>query len=130
TIDASQKNAEISGDTFLVLRDAPEVRAVAEFLSTPSGAENWIRNPGIISSNNTTPKEWYAGNYKLSVAADIASTASALGFDASFVMPAAVGSGTFWTQSVAWVQNNGTNTDAVLQAIDVSWPAAGASPSP
>jgi hypothetical protein len=38
-------------------------------------------------------------------------------------MPAAVGSGTFWTQTVDWANNNGSNTDAVLQAIDASWPA-------
>jgi alpha-glucoside transport system substrate-binding protein len=123
TIDPAQTNAEISGDTFMVLKDRPEVRAVAQFLSTPEGLENWIRNPGAISANNTTPKDWYAGNYKLSVAADIVAKAAGLGFDASDLMPAAVGSGTFWTQTVAWVNNNGTNTDAVLQAIDASWPA-------
>jgi alpha-glucoside transport system substrate-binding protein len=124
TIDASQKNALISGDTLMVLVDRPEVRAVAEFLSTPEGAENWIRSPGIISSNNTTPAEWYAGNYKLNVAADIVKNASGLGFDASDIMPGAVGSGTFWTQTIAWANAGGTNTDAVLKAIDDSWPPA------
>ena len=37
-------------------------------------------------------------------------------------MPGAVGAGTFWTQTVDWVNSNGTNTDAVLKAIDASWP--------
>ena len=36
--------------------------------------------------------------------------------------PAKVGAGTFWTQSVQWANNGGTNTDAVLKAIDDSWP--------
>ena len=38
-------------------------------------------------------------------------------------MPAAVGAGTFWTKAVEWVNNNGANTDAILKAIDDSWPA-------
>jgi alpha-glucoside transport system substrate-binding protein len=114
----------------MVLKDRPEVRAVAQFLSTPEGVENWIRNPGAISANNTTPNDWYTGNYKLTVAADIVAKAKGLGFDASDLMPAAVGSGTFWTQTVKWVNSNGTNTADVLKAIDDSWPAAGASPSP
>ncbi len=50
------------------------------------------------------------------------SNATGVGFDASDLMPAAVGSGTFWTQMDQWVNNNGANTDAVLKAIDDSWP--------
>ena len=57
------------------------------------------------------------------VAADIVSKAAGIGFDASDLMPGAVGAGTFWTEMVDWVNNNGTNTDAVLKAIDDSWPA-------
>ena len=68
------------------------------------------------------PAEWYAGNYKLKVANDIASGATAIGFDASDLMPPAVGQGSFWTGIVDWANTNGTNTDAVLQAIDDSWP--------
>ena len=30
---------------------------------------------------------------------------------------------TFWTETVNWANANGTNTDAVLAAIDASWPA-------
>ena len=37
-------------------------------------------------------------------------------------MPPAVGQGTFWTQISDWANNNGSNTDAVLKAIDDSWP--------
>ena len=41
-------------------------------------------------------------------------------------MPPAVGAGTLLDPaSVDWVNGGGTNTDAVLQAIDDSWPAVG-----
>lgn len=123
TIDPAQKNAEGSADTLMVLVDRPEVRAVAEFLATPSGIQNWIRAGSAISANSSTPADWYAGAYKLKVAADIANNAAGIGFDASDLMPGKVGAGTFWTQSVQWVNNGGKNTDAVLKAIDDSWPA-------
>ena len=38
-------------------------------------------------------------------------------------MPAKVGAGTFWTKLDDWANDGGTNTDAVLKAIDDSWPA-------
>jgi len=123
TIDPAFKGAEGSGDTLLMMKDRPEVRAVAEFLSTPEGLENWIRAGSAISSNNKTPADWYAGSYKLKVAADIVAKASFIGFDASDLMPAAVGAGSFWTEADDWANNNGSNTDAVLAAIDASWPA-------
>ncbi len=122
TIDPNQNNVEGSADTMMALVDRPEVRAVIEFFATPQGLQNWILAGSAISPNNTTPAEWYAGSYKLQVAADIINNASGVGFDASDLMPGAVGSGTFWTQTVDWVNNNGSNTDAVLKAIDDSWP--------
>jgi len=122
TIDASQPNVEGSADAMFMLADRPEVRAVEEFLGTPQGLQRWIEAGSAISPNTTTPAAWYAGAYKLSVANTVLSTAQGIGFDASDSMPAAVGSGTFWTQSDAWVQANGQNTDAVLKAIDDSWP--------
>jgi alpha-glucoside transport system substrate-binding protein len=122
TIDPSQANVEGSADAMFMLADRPEVRAVEEFLGTPQGLQRWIEAGSAISPNTTTPSTWYAGAYKLSVANTVLSTASGIGFDASDSMPAAVGAGTFWTQSDAWVQANGQNTDAVLKAIDDSWP--------
>jgi alpha-glucoside transport system substrate-binding protein len=123
TIDPAQKNVEGSADTLMVLVDRPEVRAVAEFLATPEGIQNWIRAGSAISANSTTPADWYAGAYKLKVAADIANSAAGIGFDASDLMPGKVGAGTFWTESDKWANAGGTNTDAVLKAIDDSWPA-------
>jgi alpha-glucoside transport system substrate-binding protein len=121
--DAQGAAALGSADTLMVLADRPEVRAVAQFLSTPAGIQRWIEAGSAISANNKTPAAWYAGFYKLDVASKIVNNASYLGFDASDLMPPEVGAGAFWTQSVEWIRANGTNTDAVLQAIDAAWPA-------
>jgi alpha-glucoside transport system substrate-binding protein len=120
--------ALFAGDALLVpappdgspVRDA--VKAVAQFLSTPQGVEAWIKAGSAISANTTTPQEWYEGFYKLKVASEIFANATALGFDASDLMPASVGAGTFWSKAVEWINNNGADTEAILQAIDDSWP--------
>ena len=129
-----------SADTLMVLaknRTDPlqesAVKAVAEFLSTPAGLQRWIEKGSAISANNTTPAAWYSGFYKLDLANKIinaASPPSYFGFDASDLMPPAVGAGTFWTQSVEWIRNNGANLDTVLQNIDASWPPPASSPAP
>jgi alpha-glucoside transport system substrate-binding protein len=111
-----------AGDAFMVTQDRPEVRAVAQFLATPSSIESWVKAGGAISPNATTPVEWSAGNYKLETAARLISGATFLAFDGGDIMPPAVGSGSFWTGSVDWIAADGTNTDEVLQAIDDSWP--------
>jgi alpha-glucoside transport system substrate-binding protein len=122
TISDTYKGAEGSADTFMVLNDRPEVRAFAEFLATPEGLEGWIKTVGVLSPNVKVPAAWYADNYKLKVANEISSGATAIGFDASDLMPPSVGQGSFWTGISDWANSNGTNTDAVLKAIDDSWP--------
>jgi alpha-glucoside transport system substrate-binding protein len=122
TISDQFKGAEGSADSFMVFADRPEVRAFAEFLATPEGLKGWITGVGVLSPNAKVPAAWYANNYKLSVANEIASGATAIGFDASDLMPPAVGQGSFWTGISDWANANGSNTDAVLKAIDESWP--------
>src|SRR6187399_2801739 len=122
TISDTFKGVEGSADSFMVFNDRPEVRAFAEFLATPEGLEGWIKGQGVLSPNVKTPAEWYAGNYKLKVANQIASGATAIGFDASDLMPPSVGQGSFWTGVSDWANSNGTNTDSVLQGIQDSWP--------
>ena len=122
TISDQYKGVEGSADSFIVLADRPEVRALAQFLATPEGLKGWIQSTGVLSPNSKVPADWYAGNYKLTVANQILSGATAVIFDASDLMPPAVGAGSFWTQVSDWANNNGSNTDAVLSALDASWP--------
>lgn len=43
-------------------------------------------------------------------------------FDASDLMPAAVGAGTFWTAMVDWIAL-GEESQAVLDKVEASWPS-------
>jgi len=122
-IDEAQGTPALgSADALMVLADRPEVRAAAQYLSTPEGIKAWIEAGSALSANTTTPSEWYEGYYKLDVAAEIVANATAFGFDASDLMPPVVGQGTFWAEMVNWISANGADTQARLQAIDASWP--------
>ncbi len=107
-----------SGDAVMMFNDRAEVQAVVEFLATPEALEAWIKAGSAIGANQATPAEWYEGAYKLKVAADIVANASAFGFDASDLMRPEVGAGSFWTKISEWINSGGTDTEAVLQAID------------
>ena len=43
-------------------------------------------------------------------------------FDASDLMPSAVGTGSFWTGMVEYVQGGPDSLDGVLSDIEASWP--------
>lgn len=123
-IDPAQGTPALgAGDALMVMADRPEVRAAAQYLSTPAGIEAWVKAGSALSANQTTPADWYAGNYKLEVASGIVANATSFGFDASDLMPPAVGAGSFWSEMVNWISAGGADTQARLQAIDASWPA-------
>ena len=111
-----------AADMFVMFADRPEVRAFLEWLATPEAAEGWIAAGGFLSPLTTVPAEWYTyPNDGLSV---MVQEATNIGFDASDLMPASVGSGTFWTGMIDWVAADGANTEEVFQAIEDSWPAS------
>ena len=109
-----------SGDMFVMFNDRPEVRALLEFLATPEGAQAWIERGGFLSPLNTVPADWYTyPNVGLS---EIVNEATALGFDASDLMPIEVGGGTFWSGMIDWVADDGAGTEEIFQEIEDSWP--------
>jgi alpha-glucoside transport system substrate-binding protein len=111
-----------SGDMFLMFNDRPEVRALMEYFATPEAAKPWIDAGGFISPNSAVPLDWYS-DYPNNKLAEIMNGASAFRFDASDVMPAEVGNGTFWSGMVDWVAQNGDDTEGIFQEIEDSWPA-------
>ena len=110
-----------AADMFVMFNDRPEVRALLEWLATPDAAAGWIEKGGFLSPNTTVPNEWY--QYPNDELAVMVSEATTLGFDASDLMPAAVGVGTFWSGMIDWVAANGEGTDAIFQSIEDSWPS-------
>ncbi len=111
-----------AGDFFSAFADRPEVWALMEYLASPEGVEAWVKAGGFISPNRRVPADWYANPVDVGQA-QILAEATTLRFDASDLMPAEVGAGTFWSGMVEWVSAEGANTEEVFQEIEDSWPA-------
>jgi alpha-glucoside transport system substrate-binding protein len=94
---------------------------VQEYLSSPEWANSRVSLGGVISANKGLDPE-NASSLILSQAIEILQDENTtFRFDASDLMPGAVGAGTFWTGMVDWI--NGTPTPDVLESIEAGWPS-------
>jgi alpha-glucoside transport system substrate-binding protein len=107
----------VGGDTMSLVegQDRPEVRAVLEFLTTGESLRILIENGAAISPHQDSDLTWYNSDMNRKIAEAIL-TADAVRFDGSDLMPAEVGTGSFWTGMVDWV-SGATNTDEALKEI-------------
>ncbi|MCD8502585.1 MAG: ABC transporter substrate-binding protein [Bacillaceae bacterium] len=111
----------VGGDTMSLVegRDRPEVRAVMEFLTTGESLRNGIQNGPAISPHQDSDLAWYRTEMERKVAEAILN-ADAVRFDGSDLMPAEVGTGTFWTGMVDWVAGS-ISTEEALREIQAGF---------
>jgi len=119
--DPSAKPVLGGGEFVAQFNDKPEVEAVQKlFLS-----EEWVNKKAKIG-------DWITANNTLDVAnvenpinalsvQILQDEASVFRFDASDLMPAAVGANSFWKQMTAWIASN-QDTKKTLTNIENSWP--------
>lgn len=110
-----------AGDIYAMFNDRPEVRAVMQYFSTGESLKGWVEAGGAISPHNDSNLDWYADSVTRGVA-EIILNADSFRFDASDLMPGAVGAGTFWKFMTDYVSGS-TDLDTALAEIDASWPA-------
>jgi alpha-glucoside transport system substrate-binding protein len=109
------------GDQFVVFKDKdrPEVRSFAEFLTTGKSGEAWAKAGGALFPHKDQNLDAYPTEISRAQA-ELLLNAEVFRFDASDLMPAEVGAGTFWTGMVDFV--SGVDLDKVLNNIEKSWP--------
>jgi alpha-glucoside transport system substrate-binding protein len=106
----------IGGDGAVQFDDRETVNQLMTYLATPAGAAEWADNGAFVSARTAVDHDSYydGASRRLS---ELLTDAPVSRFDASDVMPAAVGSGLLWTQITAWIA--GTITlDELITSVD------------
>lgn len=104
-------------DVIVMFNDTPEARALMQYLVTPEAQEIWAALGGFLSPNKRVSLDAYPDEITRDIAAALAS-AEVFRFDASDLMPAAVGAGTFWSGTLDYI--GGEDLQAVLAEIETS----------
>ena len=123
SIDPAKKSVEGGGEFVTAFADRPEVQAFQTYLSSAEWATIKVKLGGWTSANSGVPADAYSDAINALSAKYLTDPSALFRFDASDLMPAAVGSGAEWTQLTAWFASNKPTKD-VLDAIDAAWPAS------
>jgi alpha-glucoside transport system substrate-binding protein len=111
----------VAGDIMAAFNDRPEVRAVMQLFSTGAGVKGWLEAGGALGMQKDVQLDWYGDPIEKKIAG-LASAATVVRFDASDLMPGAVGSGSFWKGMTDYF-SGAADLDTVLKEIDKAWPA-------
>ena len=109
------------GEFTAAFSSRPEVQAVQAYLSSATFATSRVQLDNWISANSGVPLAAYKNQVDKLAATYLANPKSTFGFDASDLMPAAVGAGSMWREFTAWF-GEGKSIADVVKAIDASWP--------
>ena len=121
-----QEGTLFAGEFLVTFRDAPEIRDFIEkFISEEvQCAQGDDVASSRVSANVNVEPDCYA-NDLLSEASEVLTTAleeDTGRFDASDQMPPAVGSGSFWSEMMTYMQQGPDSLTAVLDEIESTWP--------
>jgi alpha-glucoside transport system substrate-binding protein len=121
-IDSSVKTPVVGGGEFLAaFSDRPEVQAVQNYLSTPEWASSRIKiAPGWVSANQGVDQSLYTDVVDQLSGRYLTDPEATFRFDASDLMPAAVGAGQEWKSMTAWFAE-GLSIEQVANDIDAAW---------
>lgn len=115
-------NPVLGGGTLMAVTDQSDATdAFMEFLKTPLAHEIMMAQTGFLTPHSAVNLEAYKDDL-LRGQGEILLNATTFRFDASDLMPGAVGQGSFWTGMVDYV--GGASAEDVTAAIQDSWDAA------
>ena len=122
--DAVAANPVVGGGEFVTaFADRPEVAAAQTFLSSAEFATAKVALGTWVSANSGVPLDTYTNPIDKLSAQYLTDPNGTFRFDASDLMPAAVGAGAEWKELTAWFAEDKSTAD-VLAAIDAAWPAS------
>lgn len=110
---------EGGGEFVASFSDDANVQKVVEFMSTPEFADARVKLGGVISANKGADPSLASSEFLTEAMKTLQDPKTTLRFDASDLMPATVGAGSFWKGMVSWI--DGTPTDTVLSDIQAGY---------
>lgn len=123
-----QDGTLFAGELAVTFRNAPEVR---DFLTRFMGTDVQCAMGADVSTSRISPNVNVGPDcYANPILADASVVLTeglkngTAGFDASDMMPPAVGSGSFWTGMVKYMQQGPDSIEGILDNIEKSWPAS------
>jgi alpha-glucoside transport system substrate-binding protein len=110
-----------AGDIYSAGNDKPETMDVIRYTGSPEYSVA-VSNSRLEPSPNKLVDTSAITDPYLKAVVDLQNSADVARFDASDLMPGAVGSGTLWTEITAWVIGGDTKT--FLDNVEASWPTS------
>ncbi|MFT4212208.1 MAG: ABC transporter substrate-binding protein [Microbacterium sp.] len=117
--DSDQTYVEAGGEFVAAFTDSDAVEQVLEYMSSPDFADARVKLGGVISANKNADASLASSEFLTEAMETLQDPNTVVRFDASDLMPATVGSGSFWKGMVNWI--DGTPTDDVLAAIQAGY---------
>jgi len=110
---------EGGGEFVAAFSDDESVQKVVEYMSTPEFSDARVKLGGVISANKGADPSLASSEFLTEAMQTLQDPSTTVRFDASDLMPATVGSGSFWKGMVSWI--DGTPTDQVLSDIQTGY---------
>jgi alpha-glucoside transport system substrate-binding protein len=120
-VNADDGDSVTGGGEFVAaFNDNPETDAVQQYLSSDTWANIRVGLGGVISANNGVDPSVAGSQIGAQSMEILQGEDTVFRFDGSDLMPAAVGTSSFWTGMVSWI--GGDSTSEVTSRIDSSFP--------
>ena len=114
-------NITLSGGNYAsMLVDRPEVVEVMKFLASPEYASARAPAPGFLSPNQNVDTSQYPDELTQSFG-EILAAGDPVRFDASDLMPGAVGADSFWSAAVS-ITNGDKDVQTAFTEVEGTWP--------
>ncbi|MGH9258633.1 MAG: ABC transporter substrate-binding protein, partial [Acidimicrobiales bacterium] len=121
-----QEGTLLAGEFMVAFRDAPEIR---DFIERFISEEVQCAQGGEVTSSRVSPNinvgpDCYANTILADASAVLTDALEndTGRFDASDQMPPAVGSGSFWSEMMTYMQQGPDSVQSVLDEIESTWP--------
>jgi len=109
-----------AGTLWTMTKDSPATRAFFEYLKEASAHEAWMSQGSFLTAHKGANVDAYATE-ATKKQGEILTSATTFRFDASDLMPGAIGAGAFWSEMTAFA--NGQDAQTTADNIQSAWDA-------